>query len=140
MPKQKTEYPNHVFCNECDQWENMPIKNNKINHKMKSYACTANNTSFLKPTTLNSSWNKMNITTDEDKERENITTSSQMHIIHIPKNKIVDNVKQKRESAIKNKGVRKCTVLIVGWKIRYSTYAASKRKRTYHPACQKCAL
>ena len=50
-PNQKTEYTNHFFCDECDQWENRSIENTHINCKLKCYACTANHRIFLKPTT-----------------------------------------------------------------------------------------
>ena len=51
-PNRDLKWPGFFFCNACSLWDNRQKDNNCLKRSMKKYTCTANHTSFLKPTHL----------------------------------------------------------------------------------------
>jgi len=51
-------FPDHFFCHNCDIWESLPVKGHQLKRTSRRYACTANHTSSITPTTLKKSWSR----------------------------------------------------------------------------------
>jgi hypothetical protein len=69
-----SQFPNHFFCEECKRWEEdylMWEQKNRIKRSSKRYACRANHSSWIHPTTLKSSKQQHHLLNYYDEGSEN---------------------------------------------------------------------